>query len=66
MCGSSKGPTFGSKTRSDIATLCSKGNPRFGATVFGSGFGASLNNEYLFVGSRYFLTADVEVFGLLK
>lgn len=66
VCGSSMGPTFGSKTRSDIKTLFSKGNPRFGWTVFGSGFGASLNNEYLFVGSRCFLMTDVEVFGLLK
>ena len=28
------------------------------------GFGASLKNEYLFVGRREFLTTDLEVFGL--
>ena len=58
------GPTFGSARGSDILTLYSEKNRRFGRTVLGSGFGASLKNEYLFVGGREFLTTDLEVFGL--
>ena len=63
-CGSSIGPAFGSKEGSDISTLLSEENRRFGLASFLFGFGASLKNEYLFVGRREFLTTDLEVFGL--
>ncbi|CAH3173711.1 unnamed protein product, partial [Porites lobata] len=63
-CGSSIGPAFGTKGGSGISTLGSEKNRRFGWTAFGSGFGASLKNEYLFVGRNEFLTTDLEVFGL--
>ena len=63
-CGSSIGPAFGSNEGSDISTLGLEKNRRFGWTAFGTGFGASLKNEYLFVGRNEFLTTDLEVFGL--
>ena len=63
-CGSSIGPAFGSNEGSDISTLELEKNRRFGWTAFGTGFGASLKNEYLFVGRNEFLTTDLEVFGL--
>ena len=63
-CGSSVGPAFGSNEGCDISTLLAEKNRRFGVASFLFGFGASLKNEYLFVGRREFLTTDLEVFGL--
>ena len=63
-CCSFTGPMFGSRQRTDITTLRSERNPRFGSTSLGFGFGASLGNENLLVGGSEFLTTDMEIFGL--
>ena len=55
---------FGSRQRTDITTLRSERNPRFGSTSLGFGFGASRGNENLLVGGSEFLTTDMEIFGL--
>ena len=55
---------FGSRQRTDITTLRSERNPRFGSTSLGFGFGASRGNENLLVEGSEFLTTDMEIFGL--